>query len=276
MEVSSDNTLVSKENQNRGNSIFKAGLFLLGSYMIALLLSTAVHELGHVLALASIPINSRLVLNPFSISMTVPLSSIPPQYMALMLSSGTISELIFGTLVMAILWHWRSSNLAPLLMLAPLSYLKSAGYFIVGIAIPDGDTALLMALGVPALIIQALGVFMLVFGIILLILIFPLLGLSREDSSKKVFAILFLGLVFHGVGMITFALMFNPVELSIGIANVVSMIMTVTLLTILFVKRGHIFEKIARSEVALLKRPVVLSIASMALILIITELIFLN
>lgn len=270
-------TMESPEIQtSRNTSVFEVGLFLLGSYVIALLLSTAVHELGHGLALASIPINFRLVLNPFSSSMTVPLSSIPTDNFAFVLSAGTILELIVGTIVIALFWRWRRPEIVPILMVAPLSYLKSAGYFLVGIAIPDGDTALLITMGIPALVIQTLGVLMLVFGVLLLILMFPLLGISRDDSFRKIVMILFLGMALHGFGMIAFALILNPLELYIGVANVVSMMVTILILAAIFRRGSNFLEKIVHSDVSQLERSRVLSIAGLALIFIIAELIFFN
>jgi hypothetical protein len=257
-------------------SILELGLFLLGSYVISLLLTSAVHELGHGLALASIQINFRLVLNPFSPSKTMPLQTVPSTSLAFVASAGTVMEILFGTIVIAILWRWRTPLLLPLLMVAPTAYLSSAGYYLIGPAIPEGDTALMISMGVPAILVQTLGVLMLIFGVILMILMFPVLSLSPEDSFKRVFSILFLGMVLHGFGMIAFALLLNPLEVYIGIANVISMIVTIVVLTAIFFRSGHFLERINHSEVTPLKRNKVLFIAGLALIFIVVELIFLN
>ena len=258
------------------SSLYDSALLLLSSYMIAILLTTAVHELGHGMALASISINFRLVLNPFSQSMTMPLQTIPSTSLAFVASAGTIVELLFGTIVFVTLWRWRTPILVPLLMVAPVAYLSSAGYYLVGPAIPDGDTALMISMGVPAILVQVLGVLMLVFGVILMIQMFPLLGLSQADSFKRIFSVLFLGMVLHGFGMIAFALLFNPLELYIGIANVISMMVTILVLVAVFVRGGHFLERITHSEMTLLERTKILSIAGLALIFIVAELIFLN
>ena len=257
-------------------SVLELGLFLLSSYMIALLLTTAVHELAHGLALASIQIDFRLILNPFSSSMTMPLQSIPFTSLVLVASSGTIVELLFGTIVFALFWRWRTSKLVPLLMVTPVAYLSSAGYYLVGTAIPDGDTTLMISMGVPAILVQVLGVLMLIFGVILMILMFPLLGLSPANSFKRVLSVLFLGMVLHGFGMIFYALAFSPLEMYIGIANVVSMMITVTVLAGLFVRRGQFFDRISHTDLATLDRRFVLQNAGFALAIIIVELIFFN
>ena len=117
---------------------------------------------------------------------------------------------------------------------------------------------------------------MLVFGVILLVLLFPLLGLSRDDSFRKVLMILFLGMVLHGFGMIAFALIFNPLELYIGIANVVSMIVSALMLAAIFTRGGHYLDRISHSQVATLERSTVLYVTGLALIFIVAELIFFN
>jgi len=277
MKSTSEVIQISPEVQSKkGSSIVELGLFFLGSYVIALLLSSAVHEIGHGLAMSTIPINYRLVLNPFSSSMAMPLSSIPTEIFSFVLSAGTILELLFGTVVVALFWRWRSTKLVPLLMIAPTSYLTSAGYFLIGTAIIEGDTALLIEMGVPALVMQILGVLMLVFGVIFLVLLFPLLGLSRDDSFRKVAMILFIGLVLHGFGMIIFALLFSPLELYIGIANVISMSVTVLVLSAIFLRGGHFLERISQTKVAVIERSTVLYVIGLAMVFIVAELIFFN
>ena len=76
--------------------------------------------------------------------------------------------------------------------------------------------------------------------------------------------------------MIVFALVANPVELYIGIANVVFMIFTVTILAGVFVRGTHLFNRISHTEVAKLDRTTVLSVVGIALIFIIFELLFFN
>ncbi len=265
------------EKLSQKTSIFDSGLLLLGSYVISLLVSSFFHELGHGLAMASVSINFRLVLNPFSSSMAMPLSPIPSNVLVYVASAGTIFELITGTLFVTIFWRWRNPKLLPLLMIGPSSYLKSAGYFMVGTSlVPDGDTALLVAMGIPDIVIQALGIFMLVIGAVLLLLMFPLFGLSITDSFKRIFTILFLGLVIHGFGMILFALLVNPLELYIGVANVFSMILTTTILTGVFIRSGTFFDRLSYTELSSLERKSILQIAGVALALIIFELIFFN
>jgi hypothetical protein len=131
-------------------------------------------------------------------------------------------------------------------------------------------------MGVPDILIQTLGILMLVIGAVLLILIFPLFGISQDDSFKRIFTILFLGLVLHGFGMILYALLINPLELYIGVANVLFMIITVIILTGVYVRSGTFFDRLSHTELSSLERKPILQIAGVALALIILELIFFN
>jgi hypothetical protein len=131
-------------------------------------------------------------------------------------------------------------------------------------------------MGVPDIIIQTLGIFMLVIGGVLLLLMFPLVGLSHTNPIKRIFTILFLGLVIHGFGMILFALLFNPLELYIGVANVFFMIITISILTGVYVRSGTFFEHLSNTEVSSLTRTSILQIAGFALVLIIVELMLFN
>jgi len=273
--ISEEAAVSLQTSPEKKSSIFEISLFLLASYIFALLLSTVAHELGHGIAMASMSIDFQLVFNPFGTSMAMPSNPIPLNVLAFVASAGTIVELVVGTLVFATLWRWRTQRLIPLLMVAPISFLKSGGYFLVGVSIPEGDTALMIALGVPSPLIQILGILMTIVGVIMLTLMFPLLGLSRNDSFQRVLLVLFVGFVLYGFGMIVFAMIFNPLEVYIGIANVISMTVTVTILTVIFTRGGHILERISKSEVVVLKRFNVLATAGISLVFIIFELILL-
>jgi len=251
-------------------------LLLLGSYLIAVILTTAIHEIGHGLALSSISIGFKLVLNPFSLSMAQPLSPIPLDSLLFVLTAGTTMELLFGSVILLLLWRFRNPLLVPLLMCAPASFLSSGGYFLVGVSVADGDTAMMISLGVPSLLIQALGVLLIVVGAILLILLFPLFGITSNDSFRRLFLILFVGMTLHGFGMITFASVFNPSELSIGLANVVSMSISVLIFAGVYTRSSSFFDSLVHTKVAKLDRIAVYSAIGFALMLIVLELLFLN
>jgi hypothetical protein len=257
-------------------SKYESALLLLGSYIIALLLTTAVHEVGHALALVSISINFQLVLNPFSLSMARPLSSIPSASLLFVTSAGTGAELLFGAIVGAAIWQWRSPRLTPLLMSAPIAFLSTGGYFLAGTGVAGSDVIIMISSGVPAILLQVLGVLFVVLGAIAFILLFPLLGISPEHPFTRVFSILFIGLTLHGFGMIAFALAINPSELYIGIANVVSMTITTILLAGVYVKGNPIFHRFSQTAISNSDNTAIYSSIGLAMIFIVLELIFFN
>jgi len=145
-----------------------------------------------------------------------------------------------------------------------------------GVSVADGDTALMISLGVPSLLIQALGVVFIVVGAILLILLFPLFGITPDDSFRKLFLILFIGMTLHGFGMIAFASAFNPSELYIGLANVVSMSITTLVFAGIYTRGYSFFNRLVHTEVAKLDRIAIYSAIGFALLLIVLEILFLN
>jgi len=256
--------------------IYESSLLLLGSYIIALLFTTAIHEVGHALALASISINFQLVLNPFSLSMARPLSSIPTASLLFVTSAGTVAELAFGAIIGAAFWRWRSPRITPLLMSAPIAFLSTGGYFLAGTGVPDSDVIIMISSGVPAIPLQVLGVLFVVLGATMFILLFPLLGISPDHSFTRVFTILFIGLTLHGFGMIAFAFTMNPSELYVGIANVISMTFTAIILAAVYAKGKRTFNKLSQTSISNPDRTAIYSSIGFALLLIILELLFLN
>ena len=199
-------TMIAPESTfSSSESLLKSSILLLSSYVIALLLTTAFHEEGHALALAWISIPTRLVLNPFGESMAMPLGSIPQNFLVYAAAAGTILELLFGASVMLFLWRFRTPRLVPLLVCGPVAFLKSGGYFLVGTSVEGGDTALMISLGMPEVIVYSLGFLFIIIGSIAFMMLFPLFGISPEFSFRTLFTLLAVGLIPHGIGMIVFA-----------------------------------------------------------------------
>jgi len=278
MNSSNEPTVISPTvtRTDSGSPLYQSALFLLGSFIIALLISSAVHELGHGLALTSISIGFKLVLNPFGPSMAMPLSPIPQESLMYAVVLGMLTEVIFGTAIFLALWRWRSPRLAPLLLTGPFSYLSSSGYLLAGAIVPDSDVSLMLSAGVPSLLIQISGILLMFLGAVALLLLLPLFGISTNDSFLRIFLILFVGMVTYGFGMILFALIANPVEMYIGVANVISMSITVTILSGVYLKARVAIDRVVHTEVAQLDRFTAYSTIGLAIILIIFEFLFFN
>ncbi|MFX0107895.1 MAG: hypothetical protein ACFE7R_06410 [Candidatus Hodarchaeota archaeon] len=255
-------------------TFFESSFLLLGSYIIALLLTSAAHEAGHGLALASISINFRLILNPFSASMALPLSPLPTSSQLFVTLAGTVAELLFGTLLTMTLWPSRSPRLVPLLMSAPIAFLSTSGYFLFGGIVAGSDVVLIISAGVPAILIHSLGVLLMALGAILFFLLFPLLGISSEHSFGKIFAILFIGMTSHGFGMIAFALLFNPLEVYIAVANVISLSLMIPFFIIAFKLGFSRLDSLQQTDLAQIDKSTVYLALGLAVVFIIVELIF--
>ena len=76
--------------------------------------------------------------------------------------------------------------------------------------------------------------------------------------------------------MIAFASAFNPSELPIGLANVVSMSITVLIFAGVYTRSSLFFDSLVHTEVAKLDQIAVYSAIGFALVLIVLETLFLN
>lgn len=258
------------------STVYLSSLFLLGSYIIALLLSGAIHELGHGLAMALVSVDFRLVLNPFGMSMAQPLAPIPQDSFLFVVASGMIIEVVVGTIVFLSLWRWRRPMLVPILLLGPLSYLSVSGYLLAGGIVPSSDLSLMISAGIPYPLLQIIGILLMVFGAITFFLLFPLIGISAKTTLLRTFLILLVGMTVHGFGMILFALIMNPSELYVGIANVISMFITVSVLSIVYTKYKMSIDRRIHTDVAELSQLIVYATLAFALGFIIFELLFFN
>jgi hypothetical protein len=134
----------------------------------------------------------------------------------------------------------------------------------------------MMSLGVPAILLVVVGGLFVILGVVTLILLFPLLGISPNVSFKKLFVILFIGLNFQGFGTIVYSLAFNPLDLYNGISNVILWSVVALILTGVYIWKSQFFDRISHTEVGKLDRTTIISSLAIALILIIIELLFFN
>ena len=259
------------------STLSESTLFLIGSAMIASILVTVVHELGHALAVSSLSIGFDLILYPFSTSAVHWLSPVPLESLLFVTAAGPAIELLFGIVLFLLLWHFRTLRLVPLLICVPVSFLHCGGNLAVGTLFGGGsDTAVMMSLGVPAILLQVVGGLFIILGAVSMILLFPLLGITPNVSVTKLFVILFIGMNFQGFGTIAYALAFNIMEISNGIMNVILWSVIVTILTGVYVKKSQFFDRVSHTEVAILDRTTIISSLTIALVLIIFELLFFN
>lgn len=264
------------QGSTRESTLNKSILFLIGSAMIAAILVTVIHELGHAFAGSSVSLSFDLILHPFGTSAVHWLSEVPLESLLFITAAGPAIELLFGAVIFLALWRFRNPRLVPLLMCGPISFLHSGGNLSVGTVFGAGDTIVMMALGVPAILLQVVGGLFVILGVVSMILLFPLLGISPNISFKKLFAILFIGLTIQGFSTIAYSLAFAPWDFTNGISNVILWSIVAVIITGVYVKKNQFFDRVFHTEVAILDRTIVISSIAIALVLIIFELLFFN
>ena len=133
-------------------------LLVASSYVLGVLLNSAVHEFGHILAYWSIGFTQfSLYIDPFASSNVTPLETLPPERMVFLASSGMAFQFIICLFSWWILRTRNNALLVPLRFGAPMGILNIGSYLWAN-SIVDGDSWLLVQHRVPELVVN-LGVY---------------------------------------------------------------------------------------------------------------------
>jgi hypothetical protein len=165
-----------------GNIIFiiQAILLLFLSYGIAFIVTSTIHELGHVIIhlIKGSPI-SRFVIHPFLMSY-VSVAEISMEGFENHIA-GTILDLFVCFLTGKIFWKNRSISNFPLLTLVPIALIMEGFNISTGPISPGSDFHLIMEFtGLPAILFLLIGIGLVCLGVFFFMPLFPLLGIAPE------------------------------------------------------------------------------------------------
>ena len=175
------------------------GLFM-GATFFAYLFSIFLHELGHYLTgvLLGVP-EKGIVLNPFGKSYNIYLGDLTTAFGTpeRRIASG-IAQAIFDLLVSVglslALWQKRSPKLLPLLAMGSIALIHESVNMTMGVLNGYGDWSQLSEVGVPAVLVILLAVFLLAAGCIWMLQLLPLTGISPRDSYWRKLAVYLAGM----------------------------------------------------------------------------------
>nr|MBN1230176.1 hypothetical protein [Anaerolineae bacterium] len=192
---------MSVETKETGKSLqtIQAALLLFGSYVFVFLLGEAVHEFGHFVTDTLWGFDVRIVLDPFGGSHIQWLGPYPDSPIMFPTIAGPLLNLTAGVLTSVLLWRKARPALLPLLLWGPSALMQEGINLSAGLLSPGSDAAWLVEWGIPGAVILILGITFLVLGLLSLCCLFPLLGISVEDSFLR-------KLVIVAGGMVTFLL----------------------------------------------------------------------
>ncbi len=216
------------------NQTLKATLTYFGSFLAAICLLIAIHEVGHALAfLISGYGNISITVNPF-MGVTSTTDTVQVEDAFLIAAGGTIFDIIIALLIALILWKFSSNFLLPLKMYSVLAFLTEGVVIFAGFFFNETytDFAILIELGLPAIIVGIISAVLLLIGGFGMYEIWRLLGIKSEDSFFKVILINAAYPLYFGTAFVIMGLILGS---SIGNIKILLLIDFVTHLVLLIV-----------------------------------------
>lgn len=187
----------SQESKIESQSPIKLGLLLLGSFILAYLGAEFLHEICH--AGAAIVTGGRvrgISVHPFSWSYSQSSSSEHP---IIHTAAGALGSSLIGLLIFIVSIRWARPLLLPLLLLGPVLLIDNGLYWTMDIILGMGaDACRLIDMGVPSLLVLSAGLVQLITGIVLVICLMRIIGLTSLSFLSR--------LTVLGIGVIPYAL----------------------------------------------------------------------
>jgi hypothetical protein len=172
----------------------KAALWLAGAFTFAFLLGEGVHELGHYLAHWAYGNRTVwIVLDPFGSSRIVGVSQLPQNVMGVTSVAGPLLNLTLGIACSLVLWRRRRPALFPWLLWGPVAMVQEGVTFSLGLLTPGGDAAWIVASCMPAYIVLATGIGLLLAGITMTSWLLSSTVLARDDPFWRRLGIVLAG-----------------------------------------------------------------------------------
>lgn len=224
---------------------------LLGAYAFSIVLSSFIHEVGHVLAMRYFGITSiRLVINPLTESYAMPLVNLPNEHMLLISSSGMIFQFIVTTLMAGLLWKNRNLLALPLLTCFPFSMLNIGSYLLMGSIVDGSDVVLMADAGLPLYIIRIVGITTLLLGVFSFTRILSGVGMRTESSILEIALPIVSSFGLYGLAMTIYGY-YSGYGTMIGSINLVMAPILTAAFTLTFKKTGpHEYVTVSYPESA--------------------------
>jgi hypothetical protein len=184
------------------NQSIKSILLIFGAAGISFHIGNVIHEFGHAVAdwMSGIPLsNIHVIIHPFfSPHMNIE-GGIPGSMIGWPDAAGPLANVTFALIVFAILWKKRSPFTFPLLLWGPLACVQEGIGQIMTLSDHGSDAARMIASGFPEVLLIVISVFLLLIGIFLFGLIFPVAGIPLHTPFFKRLGIIAGGMIPYGL-----------------------------------------------------------------------------
>jgi hypothetical protein len=198
---------VKKENDN-STAILKGFLFFTASFIFGYCLTVLFHEFGHALIHNIFGLSNFTVFyHPFGISAVVSqdnISLLPTVQVFLTYLMGPLFDIICSTLIALPMWRARKQKYLPFMMWNGLSFLgQGIGIMMDALDYDSSwgrqtDGGMIISLtGISPNLLLGIAIFSILIGCVLLSLILPFVGISKEDPLVKIILIFVPGMAFY-------------------------------------------------------------------------------
>jgi hypothetical protein len=217
------------------SSLPRKTLALLGAFTFAFFLGTVIHEYGHVIALRYYNVDQySVIIHPFKGNQVNWV--VNNDYIGIVDAAGPLFNVVFGNLLLIILWNQRYKVLPSFLLLAPVSLIQEGfnTFIQVILALPGTDSMRIISAGVPGVVLLVIGCLGFICGVFLLVLLLPLFGVSPMDSVfERVFSLVF-GLGGYMVLILVYSVLFYPSGVIRGIVLVLFTVVVGVVIALLY------------------------------------------
>ena len=197
-----------------GKDLLKSMLFLASSFILAYCLQITVHELGHYSAgWFTDAEGGRVILHPFLNSQVI-FTKVPSTSSQVLIGvMGVVADIALATILALFAWRKRNVFTLPLLMWGAIAFIGEGIGMLGNIAaLPYSydDVGQLMLIGISPTPLIPLSIIFVASGLIMMILIMPLSGVSPEDSFLKKMIAFFCCLPLYFTLAILYIKVFDP------------------------------------------------------------------
>ena len=195
------------------NQSMKSILLVFGATGFSFNIGNVIHEFGHAVAdwISGIPLsNIHVIIHPFfSPHMNIE-EGIPDGMMGWPDAAGPLANVALGLIVFAILWKKRTPFTFPLLLWAPLACVQEGIGQIMTLSDHGSDAARMIAAGFPEPLLIVISILLIMIGIFLFGLAFPVAGISMDTPFFKRLGIIAGGMIPYGLLTLLICVLASP------------------------------------------------------------------
>ena len=195
------------------NQSVKSIALIFGAAGFSFNIGNIVHEFGHTVAdwISGIPFsNINVVIHPFfSPHMNIE-GGIPDSMIGWPDAAGPLANVVFGLIFFGILWKKRNPFTFPLLFWGPLACVQEGIGQIMTTSDFGSDAARMIAAGFPEPMLVTICIVLILIGIFLFGIVFPIGGISTDTPFFKRLGIIAGGMIPYGLLTLLICLLISP------------------------------------------------------------------